>query len=328
VREEENVVIRAGDCSLTLLPALGGKIASLRLETPGTGTTELLQTPLKSYGPVTRSTPFSDADASGWDECLPSVAACEIETHAGLATIPDHGDIWRVPAQILSSTEDSATLRVNCFSLPLQLTRSLILTEATAGWRLQLLYSLTNVGAYPAPWSWSAHPLFAVDPGDRIVLPEAIHTLRIEGSARQRLGRNGSTIPWPKAGTAQGSDGELSADPAIDLSVAQPIGSGIGDKLFAGPLASAQQGWASLERAQIGLRLTVRFEPSLTPFLGLWLCYGGWPDSTGRKQMCVALEPSTARVDALSQTGDWSRKLEPGDTFTWPMELFVEKTKN
>lgn len=334
VRAEENVVIQAGACSVTLMPALGGKIGSLRV-----GANELLQGPLKPLQPRTRSMAFSDADASGWDECLPSVAACQIQTEAGQANIPDHGDLWQLPWQVLHASPDSATMRVTCFSLPLQLTRSVILTETSPGWRLQLLYSLVNLGAYRVPWSWCAHPLFAVDPGDRIVLPSSIQKVQIEGSGNHRLGRNGDVIPWPLAPTHTSSQ--------ADLSLALSADTAVGDKLFAGPFdsgpfdsrpfdsrpfdsepASSRSGaWASLERAAIGLRLTVKFEPSLTPYLGLWLCYGGWPDAPGAKQMCVALEPATAPTDSLAETGPWSRTLEPGESFTWPMELQIEPIK-
>src|SRR5580698_824572 len=89
--EKENVVMRAGDCAVTVLPALGGKIASIRV-----GERELLQAPLVPYAPRTRTMSFDASDASGWDECLPSVAACSVETAAGAAAIPDHGDLWRV----------------------------------------------------------------------------------------------------------------------------------------------------------------------------------------------------------------------------------------
>ena len=313
---EENVVIGAGDCTVTLMPALGGKIASLRV-----GANELLQTPLKSLGPRTRTMDFSESDASGWDECLPSVAGCTIETEAGPATIPDHGDLWRVPWQVLQSSQDSATLRGNCFSLPLQLTRSLILSEAASGWRIELLYSLTNMGAYRVPWAWCAHPLFAVDAGDRITLPEGLNTLRLEGSGCNRIGASGDSLLWPVTRQKDGTN--------TDLSLVSSLDSGIGDKLFAGPFAPAQSSWCALERARIGLRLTVRFEPSLTPYLGLWLCYGGWPandsDSPGPTQFCVAAEPATAPVDSLQQTGPWSRWLDPGETVNWPMELLIDR---
>lgn len=309
--EKENVLIQAGDCCITLMPALGGKIASLRV-----GPDELLESPLHPYAPRTRTMPFSESDASGWDECLPSVAECVLPTEAGMASIPDHGDLWRVPWRVLDATEDSATMRANCFSLPLQITRSLILSESASGWQLQILYSLTNLGAYTVPWSWAAHPLFAADEGDRIVLPESVNTLRLEGSAANRLGVNGDTVAWPSATLPGGGQS--------NLSVAAGSESGFGDKLFAGPL-SLPGNWAALERKRLGLRLTVRFDPALTPYLGLWLCYGGWPGGAGKQQVCVALEPATAPVDSLALRGPWSRALEPGETCTWPMELSIER---
>jgi galactose mutarotase-like enzyme len=322
--QEENVVIQApvviraqgpaGDAVITLMPSLGGKIASIRVQGH-----ELLQAPLLPYGPRTATMAFDEADASGWDECLPSVADCTVETAVGPAHVPDHGDLWRVPWQVLQASEDAATLRVNTFSLPLQLTRSAILTATATGWRLQLLYSLTNMGGYDVPWSWAAHPLFVAEAGDRIVLPQSVQTVRLEGSGGNRLGVNGDSVSWPIAKTSDGS--------TADLSLAAAADSGFGDKLFAGPFSNAADGWATLERPGIGLRLTVRYEPSLTPYLGLWLCYGGWPENCdGPKQVCVALEPTTGPVDSLAIAGSWSRVLEPGDTFTWPMELVIDSS--
>ena len=78
------------------------------------------------------------------------------------------------------------------------------------------------------PWSWAAHPLFAVEEGDRIVLPESITSLRLEGSGGGRLGKGGDSVAWPMARLADGN--------TVDLSVADAPESGIGDKLFAGPL--------------------------------------------------------------------------------------------
>jgi len=87
----ERVRIRAGDCTVTVLPQFGGKIASIRVKGH-----ELLQAPLAAVAPRTRSMAFDAGDASGWDECLPSVAACTVETASGPVPIPDHGDLWRV----------------------------------------------------------------------------------------------------------------------------------------------------------------------------------------------------------------------------------------
>jgi galactose mutarotase-like enzyme len=327
---EENVVIQVGDCVVTLLPQLGGKIASILI-----GNTELLQTPLNPYALRTREQAFSDSDASGWDECLPSVAECVVSTEEGSVTVPDHGDLWRVPWEVLAVTPDSVTMRGTCFSLPLELTRSMILTEVapgkSSGWRLQLLYTLTNRGDSPAPWSWAAHPLFATEEGDRIVLPASVKKLKVEGSNGNRLGATGSTVTWPVAQLADGTK--------VDLGTVQSETSGIGDKLFVEPWTASQEpaftgslqqakhshNWCVLERHTVGLELTVRFDAELTPYIGLWLCYGGWPEGTGKKQVCVAMEPATAPVDSLAISGPWSRKLAAGETFSWNMELQIDR---
>jgi hypothetical protein len=257
---------------------------------------------------------FDAGDASGWDECLPSVAHCTVETAAGMAIIPDHGDLWRVVWEPVASSENAVIFRGKCFSLPLVLERAITLSEKQdaegKSWQLRLDYTVSNTGSYPAPWSWAAHPLFAAEAGDRIVLPTTVKTLRLEGSGGGRLGKPGDSVSWPIATLADGSQS--------DLSLAEPPDSAIGDKLFAGPL-SASESWCALERPKAGVRIKVTLDPKATPYLGLWICHGGWPDRPGPKQTCVALEPSTAPVDSLAQCGPWSRRLAPGESDHWRM---------
>ena len=322
----ERVRLRAGDCTVTVLPQFGGKIASICVKGH-----ELLQAPLAGVASRTRTMAFDSSDASGWDECLPSVAACRVKTEAGVAEIPDHGDLWRVEwekagireqgtksrEQGTGNREQVVSLRGGCFSLPLALERTIELTESVEGWLLQLDYSLTNVGKFQAPWSWAAHPLFAVDAGDTIELPESITSLRIEGSGGGRLGATGDTVAWKGA---KGGEASLSL---ANLGVVQDLGSRVADKLFAGPLA-ASENWCALHRLKEGLRIRVGFDSAAMPYLGLWLCYGGWPERKGPKQMCVAMEPATAPVDSLAQTGEWSRVLGPGERYAWQMRVAIE----
>lgn len=315
----ENVLICAGACSVTVLPQFGGKIASIRI-----AERELLQQPLNPVAPRTQTMAFDAGDASGWDECLPSVAACRVETGGGPAEVPDHGDLWRVKWEpqgmenrelgIKSNPNNSLTFTGKCFSLPLELKRKLELVRAGECWRLKSQYTLLNTGSNTVPWSWAAHPLFSVEQGDRIVLPESVTRLRLEGSGRGRLGKSGDSVAWPAAKLANGSSG--------DLRVVEAPDSGIADKLFAGPLAAAEN-WCALERRTAGLRIRISFDPIATPYLGLWICYGGWPERPGPKQVCVALEPATAPVDSLAVTGPWSRTLAPGETFSWMMDVEI-----
>jgi hypothetical protein len=108
-----------------------------------------------------------------------------------------------------------------------------------------------------------------------------------------------------------------------DLSVVEAPKSGNGDKLFAGPLSS-RENWCALERPKAGIRIKVGFDPAATPYLGLWICSGGWPERKGPKQMCVAMEPATAPVDSLAITGPWSRELSPGQSDFWTMTVDLQ----
>ncbi len=307
---KENVLISRGDCSVLLQPAFGGKVASIQIRG-----NELLQTPLAPVEPRNRTMTFDAGDASGWDECLPSVADCVVPTASGPAHVPDHGDLWRVAWDVVKTDAASATLRGQCFSLPLTLERTLALSPLANGTRLEASYKLTNTGAHPAPWSWAAHTLYATQPGDTVELPESIETLRLEGSGGNRLGKGGDTVAWPLARLANGGD--------TDLRVAQDPSTGIGDKLFAGPLQPAEN-WAALRRPSAGVRIRVHFDVAENPYLGLWICYGGWPDRPGLKQVCVAIEPSTAPVDSLAIGGPWSRTLAPGASASWRTTVDLE----
>lgn len=312
VGPKENVIIEAGECRVTILPQFGGKIASIRVRGK-----ELLQQPLAPIAERTRTMAFDECDASGWDECLPSVAACSVEYGGREVQIPDHGDVWRVPAENREQTAGNSAVTVwDCFSLPLRLERTVELREALGDWRLRLFYKLTNNGVEPAPWSWAAHPLFAVDAGDCINLPDEVSTLRLEGSAGGRLGTRGDAVSWPVAKLAN-ANGET------DLRFAQPPSSGIGDKLFAGPFES-KVGWCEVLRPEARVAIRVSFESEKTPYLGLWICYGGWPERPGAKQMCVAIEPATTPVDSLAESGPWNRMLAPGGSNEWAMIVTIK----
>ena len=324
VARSENVLIRAGECEITVLPRFGGKIASIRVQGH-----ELLQAPLSPIATRTRTMTFDQGDASGWDECLPSVAACSVKTAAGVAEVPDHGDLWRVEWERQETREygnegtetppnSGSSLRLfgKCFSLPLEVERTIRLREIERGWRMDLSYRIRNCGKYAVPWSWAAHPLFVCEQGDRILLPSTVRSLKVEGSGGERLGKSGASVTWPVA--------ELAACGTADLSVVDRVDSGTGDKLFAGPLTTTDS-WCALERKSAGLRVRVGFDSTATPFLGLWICYGGWPERPGPKQVCVAMEPSTAPVDSLAVMGRWSRELAPGASFSWPMQVDIEQ---
>ena len=310
VTPKENVLIQVGDCAVTFLPQFGGKVSSILVKGH-----ELLQTPLAPYAPRTRTMGFNEGDASGWDECLPTVSGGIVQTVNGPVEVPDHGDLWRVEWQVLSNANGSIALRGECFSLPLALERTITLTQTPAGYRLQADYTVTNTGVTETPWAWSAHPGYAAEEGDILSLPESIKALRIEWTRNDRLDKSNGMAAWPIA--------KLTAGGETDLRISAETHSGVGDKLFAGPLAAAEN-WVALTRPKAGVRLRVSFDATKTPYLGLWICQDGYPEGSILQQHCVAMEPTTAPVDSLAITGPWSRTLAPGESFSWPMTLDLE----
>ena len=210
----------------------------------------------------------------------------------------------------------SITLRGECTSLPLALERKLTLTQTEKGYRIAVEYKLTNIGNFETPWSWSAHPGYAAEEGDILQLPESIQSLLIWWTRNDRLDKSTGKAAWPIAKLAAGGETNLSISPSEH--------SGVGDKLFAGPLA-ANENWIALERPKAGVRLKVTFDAEKTPYLGIWICQDGYPEGAALQQHCVAMEPCTAPADTLSSVGPWSRTLAAGESYSWPMTIDVEK---
>ncbi len=219
---------------------------------------------------------------------------------------------WRLPCEVEQRGLREMRLTATGSVLPLRLERTLKLEGDT----LRIAYRLENVGEVEVPHVWSAHPLFCVDPGDAIVLPPSVQQVSVEASAQDRLGTKGSVHQWP---IAELRDGEK-----VDLSRAGNVSDNIGDKLYA---AAPAEGWAAIERRGPGLRVKVGFDPALCPYLGLWLCYGGWPQGQASRQQCVALEPCTAPGDSLAEALEKgsARMLAPGQSSLWWMTVSVSE---
>src|SRR5580698_855180 len=216
----ERLTLLSDSLRVEVIPELGAKISSLWLRG---AEEELLQSPLKPYATRTRTMGFDEGDASGIDECIPTVSGCEI----GATVFPDHGDFWRVPFRHRRDGEE-LVLDADGFSLPLHFEKRLSLR----GNRLAIAYVLRNDGQVPVQFLWSAHPGFAVEAGDRIVLPESVAEVAVWYSAGSRLGVPGRAHSWPQARDEHGE--------TIDLSLAGGPDDGVGDKLFT---SAPREGW-------------------------------------------------------------------------------------
>jgi galactose mutarotase-like enzyme len=307
-RGRDRIVLENGPIRVVLLPGSGGRIESLQ----GAGFEFLLQpTGSAQRNPCEQMTPgisFQEGACSGIDECLPTVARSGI----GIPDleVPDHGDFWAIPWTIQKAvTAHSVTIAADGMSRPLRFTKRLKVSPTS----LRIDYVVQNLGSKPVEYLYACHPLFAIDAGDRIVVPTSVESLRIESSAHNRLGNHGDSICWPIGHDASGP---------IDLSITLPSTADSADMLYAGPLTS---GHCGLFRSAVGRGVVLHFDQTQLPYLGLWLCYGGWPDDSERRQFAVALEPTVAARGSLESAirDNVSPVLEPSQTRSWTIEFLI-----
>lgn len=290
-----------------VLPENGGRVASICCRR--TGTEFLLGG--SRYGATaafSNNAPFEVSDCAGWDECLPTVSLSSSES--GEHDAPDHGDLWRRPWAVLEQSESRIVLSTECFSCPLTLTRSLRLEAA----RIQLDYSIVNRGQETEPFLYSCHPLFAVDAGDRVLLPSEISTVRLHYSRCNRIGVAGEQVLWPL--TVPGCD-----ESAINY--LGDVSDGTAEMLY---VTSLERGICALYRAQRNQAVVMRFTRKSLPFLGLWICSGGWPEQDGiRKQHAVALEPTVVPLGSLAEAvaANAAPVLRPAAEYKFSIEVEI-----
>lgn len=81
-------------------------------------------------------------------------------------------------------------------------------------------------------------------------------------------------------------------------------------------------------REASGQVLEVSFDSKRLPYLGLWLCYGGWPSSGEEPlQYAVALEPTTSPCNNLAnaQRTNTATSLKAGERYDWEILFTVRE---
>lgn len=319
-----SIVLRGGDTSVTIEPAFGGKITSLRL-----AGREWLWTSDVIARRVPDDTMRADdasyvelADSGGYDECFPTVGACTVPADVpryGGVPLPDHGELWsREPAiELREGTDGRRVIATWSGSrMPYTFARSVHVAESGS---VTMRYAAANHGDVPLPFLWSAHPLLPLTDRTRVRLPvgarlrvDAAHGFPAhdapEGPASARPGAG--DLEWP-AVSIHGVEADGS-HPAT-------IGDGRACKLFldlpAGPVR------ASVEEGDV--QLHVDFDGALVTHFGLWVNNHGWtPFRDGRPYRNLAFEPCIGAPDSLATSlSAWRSPgwLAVGETREWTL---------
>lgn len=307
------VRVDTGVLSLAVMPQLGGKISSLR---DGRSQREWLwRNGRIAYRRVPPSASYvTAADTGGWDECFPTVAPCAYPSPPWAGTaLPDHGELWaQEPELFIEEDADEVTLRTHWHGVALPYTFERTLHLPTNSARVRFDYAVTSDADAPIQFIWSAHPLLAVEPGMRLLLPPEAR-FHAWASMPPDLLPQAHDLQFPLTVQTSGRDIDLATLP--DASVAIAL------KLWSEPL---MEGWAALHAPNGELRM--RWDAALLPQVGFWLNGGAWAGDGGTPYYNLGLEPcigaQDSLADAVTQQKLWET-LPPRGTRTWWLEVEV-----
>ncbi|MBO9539242.1 hypothetical protein J7643_01465 [bacterium] len=292
--------------SLTVIPEAGGKIA--RLEDRRTGRDWLWHNPLLPVRVPTYGASYvRDHDSGGFDECFPAIAEGPFPDAPwqGVA-IPDHGELWGLGWECEQEGPLSLRMGVDGVRFPYRFERRLILDPKEAVLRLD--YRVINRAPFPFPFIWSSHPLLAISPGMRLLVPDET-SLRVFGASESGLGERGTPMRWPFL-------------QHLDLSTMPGPEAGYAVKLFG---QAPARGWVGLHDPKTRTTLRFEYDPQSITHLGLWLNMGGWsPFEDQAPYFNLGLEPCIGAGDDLELAVRQYREhgvIPPMGERAWSMTL-------
>jgi hypothetical protein len=173
---------------------------------------------------------------------------------------------------------------------------------------------LESVTDAPFHYLWAAHPLLKIEPGCRIVLPGDVTEVLVESSRNRRLGEPGDSWRWPRARFSYAAE--------TDLRIVGDGSRQIADKLFTPRLS---QGACAMYYPESGESISFHFNPALVPYVGIWICEGGWPTPEDG-DFTAALEPCTSRADSLAEAMGRCEcaVIHPGEWKRWELRIQLQ----
>lgn len=293
------------------VPGMGAKIVSL--VNKAVDHEWLLGPADRPFQPVPYGASFVAQDMSGWDEMYPTIVAGTYPDdapepgtpHAGNA-LPDHGEVWALPWDVVVANDAAITLAVTGRALPYRLARTMSLPETGT---LRLAYAVENRGDAPFVAFWAAHPQFAVTPATVMRLPESITTVRAVQPVAE-WAPTGTDLTWP---VAHAPDGE-----PLHLDRVESAAANRSRKVYT--LPDDRPGWALLAQTDAGHWLRLSWDADQVPYLGIWCDEGEY-----NPELTIALEPASGFYDSLSRA--WHNRrvpiLNPGERMAWTLDVAV-----
>jgi len=309
----ESVSIENEHLKVTVLPRFGGKISELINKDTGTQFFKNSKIIEAEISPPEYGNEFVPPYAFGFDECFPNVAAEIIYKNGNQIYLPDHGEIWSRNCRY-ESKNDEINLLQDGIIYDYLFHKRLKLKDN----KLKLIYELKNLQQDSFSYIWSSHPLLNIDIGDRLLFNNPINEVTLNWASDRTLGTYKDQVSWPYLDQKH---------PKRNFSEIQNRTSDIAVKAFTNP---SNVSAAGIYRHHTDESLLFAFDNKKIPYLGIWLCYGGWPEDMKIKDFTVALEPARGGLDLLSDAKKDNKafEIQPGEKQKWELEISVENGKS
>lgn len=303
----EHLTLQNEFVAISVCPDFGGKLTSIKSQLSGI---EFLKQPIEEISDIEKpqyGSSFLPPYSFGFDECFPTITSCDYELNGEIIKLPDHGEVWSRKWRV-NEQNSSIYVEVEGEQLDYKLTRKITLHKNL----ILITYVLENTGVTEFEYLWSCHPLLSIEAFDEILLPFQAKEAQIYYSTDEDLERYGS-VRWP-----------LPLEDESNCDVIPHADSNFALKIFFHRLAEKKAG---LYRKRSDQSIIFDYSNANVDELGIWMNYGGWPLTKPHNENTVALEPTTARTDSLSEaieTGS-SRNIKAGQSVSWALKMVIEE---
>ena len=303
--KDSNIFLESEELRVVIEPFSGGKISSFFDKA---GNTEwFFQDFRKQFSPEKG---FSYHDLSGFDECFPTVAACEYSSGPlkGLE-LGDHGLLW----QKEWNTKVDLNKVITCCDIPeLQCHFERVCRFETPSC-LRLDYTILNFGQNQMPFIYSAHSFLNATKTCCLELPKRMRDVYIY-VASENSGFKSNT--WIKNKVLK----EIVCKKNLSAKKESFV------KFFSDKLRTNSAG---LHNLKTGKTLTVEFDHDHLPHLGVLVNegYDGLGDGDFKGKLLVALEPTTSIGDDI-QTAEKTQTLKTipaGESVKFWIKIDIKK---
>ncbi len=248
------------------------------------------------YHVVKYGSNFIEQDASGFDDCFPTVAENPYPDDPWKGILmPDHGEIWTQPATY-TICRDSVRFRVQGIRLPFVFEKEISLSQPGV---VTIRYSISNPTPVPIRGAWAGHSLVNVNPGMEMFLPE--ETKILDGMGAWPIAR-AYNLRWIRI-----------AGPETKTAI----------KRFTDRLT---EGWGGFYDGRTKDFLAYVFSPRQLPYFGVFINQDGIPEMSSAYN--AALEPTNGDENYDSATAKGiAPSIAASSKLQWQLNIVVGNSK-